>query len=613
MLEILFLFIYMINIYFFGYALSYFTKIKLNKWSFLSVGFIGQLAIIELLGWWLVAFRKSANIFAILVICIILVGSFSGIYIAWHNRAKNYLTSIKIRGEYILLFICMIILCLFLYYMYRSDADDSFYVSNVLLFSTEKQLNLYDSSFGNSSFGTVPMYDFQIWESYLSVLCRIFSIKASIMCHFVMVPILFIIAVSAMLMLGDSLFQNKSNSALFTCILLGIYVMQGYSVYSKGSFLLSRIWQGKAVYLHIVIPVTIAIMLLNIQKSNKIIWLLLAMLTLAGIALNPTSMYVLGFQILFMGIVITIYKKNWKNIINLLPSILIVGIFSIFILLRTRNYGGQIEAASNVPDHFAFNTIMNFFGDGKIYLLVYFVCCIYIIIKGKINGKILCVYTPLLLFIGIWNSFMAPIIANNLTMVPSYWRVFWLLPIDYAFAYSAILILSHSKKIYWKLPVIFAIITIIVLPGKFMFSTDNYFIKAENKERIPTEILCFGKIIVDNQKEKQIVLSNDAGSTTLRQEFNNIELIYSRYQYILDLIFYRGNEQEAQERITLMNFVNGTSSEKDYAYLTILLEKYKVQWIIIDNGSDQQNLSFLESIGYRTKEDMNNLLLLHKN
>ena len=84
-----------------------------------------------------------------------------------------------------------------------------------------------------------------------------------------------------------------------------------------------------------------------------------------------------------------------------------------------------------------------------------------------------------------------------------------------------------------------------------------YFINAENKERIPQEVLEFGEIIAQNES-KQIVLANDKAATTLRQEFNEIELIFSRYQYILDLVMYRGEQEEANERISMMEFVNGS-------------------------------------------------------
>lgn len=558
----------------------------------------------------MVAFRQSVTPFSVLVMGIILAGTIGGICCTKQKTTKNIFCKFEIKWEYVILFLTVIIICGFMLLYYRSDADDSFYVSNVLLFSKSNRLNPYDSSFGNSSFGTVPMYDFQIWESYLAVLCRIFSIRASVMCHFVMVFVLLIVAISSLLLLGDTLFENDQQSALFVWALLLIYCMGGYAVYTKGSFLLSRIWQGKAVYLHIVLPVAIVIMLLYLKEQRKTQGLLLGAVMLTGIALNPTSMYVMGFQILFMMVTIILYTKQWKGLLHILPTVVIIAGFSLFLLLRTHNYNGQIEAASSVPEHFAYNTFLNFFGEGKIVFYVYIICCVFILLRGEIKGKILCVYTPLLLFAGVWNSYMAPVIAQYLTMVPSYWRVFWLLPTDFALAYCMVKLSYNQKKNYYKVAFCIGFIAVVLWQGKFMFSANNNFVKAENKERIPSEILYLGDIIAANEKEKQIVLACDKGATTLRQEYNSIELIYSRYQYILDLIMYRDKEQEANERIALMQFVNGTNPELDCSYVTDLLSKYEVEWIMIEEGQST-SIELLQSIGYIETNEKNKMLLLH--
>lgn len=71
---------------------------------------------------------------------------------------------------------------------FRSDSDDSFYVSNVALFANSSVLNPFDSSMGSHVVGTVPMYDFQIWESVLAMLCRVFRLGAAELCHTAMLP-----------------------------------------------------------------------------------------------------------------------------------------------------------------------------------------------------------------------------------------------------------------------------------------------------------------------------------------------------------------------------------------------------------------------------------------
>ena len=152
---------------------------------------------------------------------------------------------------------------------------------------------------------------------------------------------------------------------------------------------------------------------------------------------------------------------------------------------------------------------------------------------------------------------------------------------------------------------------VMILPGNFMFTKSNSFVRAENKERIADEILYLGNRITSGMEEQQIVLANEQGSTTLRQEYGGIELIYSRHQYILDLMMYRNRQEEAEERIALMRFVNGTGQKQEKGYISDLLKKYQVKWILIDE-EQTASVSFLEGEGYTLLEEKRGLLLLHR-
>ena len=154
-----------------------------------------------------------------------------------------------------------------------------------------------------------------------------------------------------------------------------------------------------------------------------------------------------------------------------------------------------------------------------------------------------------------------------------------------------------------------ALIAGIFFSGKYMFTDVNYFVQAENKERIPQTILNLGKVI-DNEKTTQTVLACDSAATTLRQEYNNIELIFSRYQYVLDLFQYRGKEIEASNRIHMFEFVNNSDELESYEDIEQLLNQYNVTWILIDE-SQQDKISYLEQIGYSFVKSEENLVLLN--
>ena len=99
-------------------------------------------------------------------------------------------------------------------------------------------------------------------------------------------------------------------------------------------------------------------------------------------------------------------------------------------------------------------------------------------------------------------------------------------------------------------------------------------------------------------------------ATTLRQEYNNIKLVFSRYQYVLDLFKYRGNETEASDRIHMFEFVNNSDGLDGYEDIEQLLDQYNVTWILI-NGSQQDKIFYLEQIGYDIVAKEENLVLLN--
>lgn len=140
-----------------------------------------------------------------------------------------------------------------------------------------------------------------------------------------------------------------------------------------------------------------------------------------------------------------------------------------------------------------------------------------------------------------------------------------------------------------------------------MFSSENNFTKSVNIQKVDQAVIDFGEIIC-LQETKPVVLSSDNFSTTLRQVYLNLELIYSRHQYLLDLFLYRNNKKEFEERLLLMNFINGNAI--DYSGINELLDKYSVDYII--NNEDDSITNFLLENGWSILDKKNEYRLFIK-
>ncbi|MCB5953474.1 DUF6077 domain-containing protein [Enterococcus sp. CWB-B31] len=550
----------------------------------LSIGFVFHMALIQLFGWFFVAFRWPMSAFILQVIFISFFGIILGISREAYKAEKR-----KIEWSGLIVLGILLFQITLLFIMYRSDADDSFYVSNVTLFQNSQNLNLYDGSFGNPLLGTVPMYDFEIWEAYMAFFCKLLQIDGATMLHFVLVPWLLVVSASAYLFLGRILFDGDERKGNYFYILLSVFhLMGGYEVFSQGSFLLSRIWQGKAVYLHIVLPVMMGLLLScvshkkeldqTVEKTENKLFVLLFACILAGAGLNPTSLYVLGFQLAAMLLALAIYKRKAKLLLHAFPAVITVLFFTLLVYLRARQFSGQLEAASEAADNFVFATFKSFFGSGMLYFYIYILAVFIILAIGNTRAKISFVLTPIILFIGVWNPLTGKLVAETLTKVPSFWRVFWLIPVGLAVSYTLVLIAGYFKSGFIGLLVS---CVIIALPGQWMFLKENNFVRANNVERLPTEVMQFGNRAIE-EKDNPVILGTDEFATTFRQKYDQIELIYSRHQYILDLFVYRDKEEEGTERIALMDFSRGLSSEEEKTLA--LLKKYSVDYVVLENN-----------------------------
>lgn len=358
-------------------------KWNFNSWLALPFGFIFNLAFVQIVGWLFMLFRWNNVIFSNLVICLLLLQI---IFALADKKREKY--RIDITMDKVCVFFMLALEIGLTFFIFRSDADDSFYVSTVNLFAQSSVLNPYDASFGIETLGTVPLYDIETWEAFIAVFARVFQFDAATMMHTVLLPSLLIISAAAYIFLGRTLFDEKRKEANLFYILLSIFfLVGGYSVLSQGSFLLSRLWQGKALYLHIVLPVMIGIMLQFFKKKDSYLFVELGLCVLAGISLNPTSTYLFAFQILFMLMIIAIYQKSFKALFHSLPALFIALFFALIILIRTKSFDSQLDAATALEGNIVIESFFNFWNTGINYVFLFMLFAIIIFFIGNKEAK----------------------------------------------------------------------------------------------------------------------------------------------------------------------------------------------------------------------------------
>ena len=470
-------------------------------------------------------------------------------------------------------------------YLFRENADDSFYVSLATQSIDSDKLYMEDPSLGLekeytlfSSFEQISAYELGV-----AILAKAFAIKPVVLFHSILPFIFIIFEYMAYYYLINIINKQRKNSKLVLLILSIILLFGGFSSKFRTGCLLYKAWQGKGMFLNFGLTTLWAILLQRNEKKEKELISLIIITNIANVFLSSTAIFIVSFAYIGFGI-IDLIRKDWKEIENLIISFLpiVISVFILLILMKTTHLQTNIEfSKQNLKE------LILLYGSKK-YLLLYLLSFLIIAFTGKKQERIFFIIIPIINVLTIWNPLFINVIAKYLTSSVTFWRVLWLLPIEVTIAYALNLIIKKATKDRYKILIFIFEIIIIMLCGKFTYSKENGFEKPENWEKIPQYIVEQTNYILENsEKDKNIMVmapGEPLHSCTMRQLTPKIELLYSRIMYFDDLI----THEEQEERSDLYNIYFYGVPTYSYEEFNKKIEKFNIDWIIIP--SEQNDL-----------------------
>lgn len=470
-------------------------------------------------------------------------------------------------------------------YLFRENADDSFYVSLATQSIDSDKLYMEDPSLGLekeytlfSSFEQISAYELGV-----AILAKAFAIKPVVLFHSILPFIFIIFEYMAYYYLINIINKQRKNSKLVLLILSIILLFGGFSSKFRTGCLLYKAWQGKGMFLNFGLTTLWAILLQRNEKKEKELISLIIITNIANVFLSSTAIFIVSFAYIGFGI-IDLIRKDWKEIGNLIISFLpiVISVFILLILMKTTHLQTNIEfSKQNLKE------LILLYGSKK-YLLLYLLSFLIIAFTGKKQERIFFIIIPIINVLTIWNPLFINVIAKYLTSSVTFWRVLWLLPIEVTIAYALNLIIQKATKDRYKSLIFICEIIIIMLCGKFTYSKVNGFEKPENWEKIPQYIVEQTNYILENsEKDKNIMVmapGEPLHSCTMRQLTPKIELLYSRIMYYDDLI----THEEQEERSELYNIYFYGVPTYSYEEFNKKIEKFNIDWIIIP--SEQNDL-----------------------
>lgn len=187
----------------------------------------------------------------------------------------------------------------------HDDLDDAWYVGTAVVSYFTDTLNLISPYTGEVMSQFHPDYVLSPWPIFCAILGKLSLTHPAVIMHtflpIIMIPLCYLIY----FLLGKEIFKQNTNKALWLLMFLCLLNIYGnWSIRSTSTFLLFRIWQGKAILSNCVIPLIICVFiyLVNDIENKKLYFVLLLITVMAGtmvssmgVFLGPVMLFALSF------------------------------------------------------------------------------------------------------------------------------------------------------------------------------------------------------------------------------------------------------------------------------------------------------------------------------
>lgn len=217
------------------------------------------------------------------------------------------------------------------------DDDDAWYVGTAVtayFTNTIYQINPYT---GLAMELLPPDYTLSPYPIFWAVIGKLTFTHPAILMHTIAPAFLIPLSYLACYFAAEVLFRkNKADISLFMLFLGVFHLFANFSTRSVSTFMLFRIWQGKATLCSFIVPLTLYIFMICIMKQRKKDWILLFIAVLSGTMVSSMGVLLMPALISTLTAVFMFTRRDIKlgikAIVCILPCLLQFAIY--YFILR---------------------------------------------------------------------------------------------------------------------------------------------------------------------------------------------------------------------------------------------------------------------------------------
>ena len=299
-----------------------------SRWFCLLYGWIVLFAVFEIVSVPTILMKKTLDflcgVYSTALICVFALLVFIRRYAG--NRKKKRIPDEKWSRLEIFVMICAIGIIafqvFFVVWKTHMDADDTFYIRHAVT-SLGTNLMFQINPYTGASLESFPInYVLSPLSMFWAYLSRMTGVHPAITAH-IFIPIIFIpMAYSVAYLIAKRIFgESRLEIGLFM-VLYAVLQQYGYvSVFTSSTFLLFRIWQGKAMLANVFLPSLFLLTDIFLQKDDKKWkWIILLLASLATCCCSSMGVILGAVE---MALLIMVYFVTTKKVSVLLKGILI--------------------------------------------------------------------------------------------------------------------------------------------------------------------------------------------------------------------------------------------------------------------------------------------------
>ncbi|MEG0251926.1 MAG: DUF6077 domain-containing protein [Christensenellaceae bacterium] len=197
----------------------------------------------------------------------------------------------------------------------HTDDDDAFYVGTAATALQTNTIYEFNPYTGELLPYIEPNYILSLFPVFCAVLSSLTGVHVAIFMHTILPAVLIPLSYFVYYEIGKELFhKDKQKTFLFLFFVCIVNIFGYVSIYTASTFLLFRIWQGKAILASILLPfIFLLSMRTMLHKAARADWIFLFLTMIASATVSSMGIFLAPLLLGILAIVFSIAKKSWRS------------------------------------------------------------------------------------------------------------------------------------------------------------------------------------------------------------------------------------------------------------------------------------------------------------